>query len=499
MNRKAFIKIALFSIAIALILSLCSLLFLNRLTAIQASRFRDDFLAFFVPSLEKRLQNLSLQEIRTLNGRIFRHGPPSFGPPPEGLRPPGPPPMMPPPPRPLGGGAGFGPGMWLLTAQGEVIAQRDNEPWTLSWKDLPHPQVSGKAQSREDFFRLKPSISVVKLATPEPLYLVVVEDKRLFLAPLLMTQAVLTASMIVIALVVAMASIFFYLRRKSEEARSVLRRLEQGDLKARFEIKRFDEFGELMLDFNRMAEEIETLVRRIHETETKRKELLQELGHDLRTPLTSLKTNFETLQVHHEKLSVQQKTSMFGILIGEIDYFKDLIEKLMTIASLDEPHYKKSTVHVDIQELLLQEIKARQNAPDNKLTWIFDDSLSVPDRVVLGDAHLIQRLLRNGLDNASRYAETKVFVQLRYEEGKIQVRILDDGPGLDNEALHTFGLRREFQGRRLTKGGHYSLGLGSVIMKTIAELHNGKIQITNHVHDGKKEGAVLSIELPVAP
>ncbi|WP_373997629.1 ATP-binding protein [Bdellovibrio bacteriovorus] len=522
MNRKALIKMSLYGVLLAVILSLASLLFLNRITAIQASRFRDDFLTFYASSLERKIQNLSVEQIRN-SKKILQDergfGPPPFGPPRgapsllrEGQPMPPPPdfagrPMMPPPPP-----GGFhprmhegppsrnaGPEMWLITATGDILSAKENAKWDLNWEQLPRPAGNKKLVSKEDFFRLKPSISVIKLNAEVPLYLVVRDTKPMAFGRLLATQAILTSAMIVIALVIALAALFFYLHKKSKEARSVLRRLEEGDLKARFEIKRFDEFGELMLDFNRMAEEIEMLVGRIHSTEKKRKELLQELGHDLRTPLASLKTNFETLELHHEKLSNDDKTNLFGVLNSEVDYLKDLIEKLMTIAALDEPHYKTTTIHVDLQELLTQEIKARQNAAGNGLTWMFNGNLEVPDRIVLGDTHLILRLVRNGLDNAARYAETKVVVDLKQEAGKIQIQISDDGPGFDSESLKTFGVRKEFQGRKIGKNGHISLGLGAVIMRTIAELHNGSIRISNLRTEDKNEGALLNIELPLAP
>ncbi|HEY1079729.1 MAG TPA: HAMP domain-containing sensor histidine kinase [Bdellovibrio sp.] len=503
MNRKALIKISLFSLVITLLLSLGSLLFLNRFASIQGSRFRDDFLTFYASSLERRIQNLTLEQIRESKDILqkegdfpptphFRSPPPDFRP---GERPHGPPPrgFMPPPPQPRTD-------MWIVFTNGLILNNSPEANWDLNWTELPKPKEVNRLVTQEDFLRLQSSVSVIKLNYPQDIYLVVRETKRAFLGPLFLTQAILTATMIIIALAIALAFMFFYLHRKSQEARSVLRRLEQGDLKARFEIRRFDEFGELMLDFNRMAEEIETLVGRIHSTEKKRKELLQELGHDLRTPLTGLKTNFETLQVHHERLSAKDKTEMFTSLSGEITYLQDLIEKLMAIASLDEPHYKASTEEVDLVEILSQEVQMRQSAHGNNLTWTLQNNLHTnrPAKV-LGDGHLLLRLLRNGLDNASRYANSTVKVNVTVESQSVRIYISDDGPGLEQNAIESFGKRREFQGRRITKNGHFSLGLGAVIMSAIAQLHNGAIGILNVYEGAERKGAMLVIELPLAP
>lgn len=513
MNRKALLKISIFSITFAVLLSFCSLVFLNNFALRQSARFRDEFLLFFASSIERKIQGKSFEEIRSLGSRLLEED--GFRPPPPGMHPHDgkrpPPPMMgfmgdsPPPPPPFDrpGGPPTGdprrgprdplmvPQIWIISEFGNVVAQRRKDQDPLPWTSLPHPEITGAVQSKDEWLGFGSSYAMVKLNAKQDLYLVLKENKKSFLGPLFLTQGILTAGMSAVAILGSFGFLFFYLRRKSEEARSVLRRLESGDLKARFQIQRFDEFGELLLDFNRMADEIETLVGRIHKTEQKRKTLLQELGHDLRTPLTSLKTNFEILQQHQERLSSADKANLFGVLSGEIDYFKDLIEKLITIASLDEPHYKATTEKVDMHAMISQEVKLRQKSHDNKIKWICELSGSP---LLLGDSHLILRLLRNGLDNAARYAEKEVRVVLEPAENNILVHIYDDGPGLDDEALKTFGERHEFRGRRLTKGGHFSLGLGSVIMKTIAELHHGSLNISN----SPAGGAHLKIELPAA-
>jgi K+-sensing histidine kinase KdpD len=62
--------------------------------------------------------------------------------------------------------------------------------------------------------------------------------------------------------------------------------------------------------------------------------------------------------------------------------------------------------------------------------------------------------------------------------------IIDDGPGLSAESMITFGKRREQRQRREKNGHHFSLGLGSVIMKTIAHVHGGDIHMTNTPQGG---------------
>lgn len=517
MNKNALIKVTLFSLTVAVVLSLISLLFMNRFMSIQGARFRDDFMRFYAASIEQRIHKMPLEQIEAQKDllkldRDFRPPPPPNG----AMMGPPPPHMMPPPPggprkdnRDFRGPRGPGPGgpggpgrlpppfmdmeSWIVTQDGRVVLFKKSSSLPEPWDELPHPTRAKEISTTENFFRIGGYTVVLRLDTEVPLYLVIKEANRPpHMGNLILTQAILTSLMIVIALGLSVVALFLYMRKKSLEARSVLQRLEQGDLKARFEIHRLDEFGGLMLDFNRMAEEIEKLVGRIHATERTRKQLLQEMGHDLRTPLTSLKTSFETLQIHHDKLSPEKRSELFDVLIREIDYFKDLIEQLMTIASLDEPHFKASTESIEVTNLVTQEVHHRKSAGPH-IEWLLESST---DKTILGDSHLIQRLLRNGLDNAQRYANSKVSVKVSDEKGLIKIEVCDDGSGLDEASIKGFGERREFRGRKITKNGHFSLGLGSVIMKAIAELHNGQIKIENIQTNGHIEGAKLTITLP---
>ena len=496
MKRKAYFRILILSVVAALVLSAFSLLCLVRLSDYAAEGHRSEFFLFLASSVEREITGLSLSDIREKNkNHEFDQQLNFFPPPPPGF-PPGAFPRMPPPM--IGHGPPGGPphlDFWLVSEEGELLASSEKLPLPTPWQNLEKPHTTHEVTSKQDFFRISPGTFVTKLDHTPAIYLVLRDDFRPFFGPLLFTQAILTFATVAAALFFSLSLTFFYLRRKSHEARAVLLRLEQGDLKARFEIQRFDEFGGLLLDFNRMASEIERLVARVRSVETARKNLLQELGHDLRTPLTSLVTSFEMLKRHFDKMSTHDRDDIFQVLSAEVEYFKDLLEKLMTIASLDEPHYKKSAERIDLTELLEQEIKARQNSGENKLKWRLISKSNDPSQIS-GDPHLILRLFKNGLDNAARYAKTEVRVAIATHGEKIGVVISDDGPGLSESDLASFAKRREQRTLREGKGVNYSLGLGSVIMKTIAELHDGQIEVENRFSEAKILGAQLTILLP---
>lgn len=523
MSRSTYLRLLAASFISALILSLISVLFLNRIADGIGGRHRDRFFVFLAEVLERKLATLSPEEIRTKEN-LFRpdwfqnEGDNHLRPPPPGGRPPMPPPHFPPPPDfpppshfppppqngfftrpgemfppppPSGDRHGPpGPELWLVTENGDILNTSSAFPLPASWPSLPKPtEVHGLAL-KEDFFRIFPSVTVVKLDHTPALYLVAYDNKKQALMTLFGAQALFTFSTVLIALILSTSFIFIYLRRKSDEARRVLLSLERGDLKARFPIQRFDESGGLLVDFNRMAEEIEKLVNRVHSTESTRKNLLQELGHDLKTPLTSLTTSLETLKVHLDKMKPEDRQDVFEMIEADVKYIRELLDQLMTISALDEPNYKASTETIDLLDLLNEELKTRQAA--TSLHWHFFVSGSVGARaLILGDGHLIQRMVKNGLDNAARFAKTRIAMDLSEHASMFEIVISDDGPGLSEQDLALFGKRRGQRTKRKGEGLHFSLGLGSVIMKSIAELHGGSVKMENGV-----QGARLVIHLP---
>lgn len=380
------------------------------------------------------------------------------------------------------------PSLWLVSDKGEILSANNLQGLPIDWANLRRPKKVHGITSNDNLL-FEPKTFVIRLDTDPKTYLLLHNQKTLFQGPFLWIQGMHTFTTAALAMFIALSLLFFYLRRKSRQARVVLNRLESGDLKARFDIHRFDEFGNLLGDFNRMAEKIERLVKRVSETEASRSQLLQELGHDLRTPLTSLNTSIETLSLFDKDLDASDRRELFTMMGSDIHYFKELLEKLTVVATIEDPRYKSSTEIIQLEELLETEIKTRALASEN-IRWNFE-ALSATRAQILGDEHLITRLFKNAFDNAARFARENIRVQLRELRDSIEVLILDDGPGASPEVLSSFGNRRER--RSIKERSHeFSLGLGSVIMKTIAEAHEGTVSMENR----SAGGACVKVTFP---
>ena len=117
---------------------------------------------------------------------------------------------------------------------------------------------------------------------------------------------------------------------------------------------------------------------------------------------------------------------------------------------------------------------------------------------VLGDPILLQRLLKNALDNAARHAGSIVNVALEPREGSAEILVENDGESITDEAIAGFGQRRKnrFQPGEHARGA--SLGLGSVIMRTIAGLHGGSLEIGRRPGGGTRLRIILPGDRGVA-
>jgi len=288
--------------------------------------------------------------------------------------------------------------------------------------------------------------------------------------------------------------VLFLIRRKAEEIDSVMEDLKAGRLDARIKINKTDEFGQAFIKFNNMADQIESLVNNLKQAEGVRKTLLRELAHDLRTPIASLRSSLELLEFKSDAISEEKKKSLLKTSLSEVVYFENLVDDLLFLGEVSEPRFKKEKAVVEIQDLIESEI---ENLRDKNNIITVEASFSGIENPFLGDKHLLKRMVRNILENASRFARQKIVIRVHQDENELRFFVEDDGPGFDEKSLKDFGLRKYNRLSIVHKNGeeHISVGLGSVIAKSIAEAYHGSLVAENIIKDNKTVGAVVSIIL----
>ncbi|MBC3908603.1 HAMP domain-containing sensor histidine kinase [Undibacterium umbellatum] len=397
--------------------------------------------------------------------------------------------------------------MWIVNSDNKILASNPvDAPPPAALLQRIKPGVIHEVVARGRFFSGSAATAIVRLQADEPRYLLI-HNPGTAARGAFFTMATLFVVTLVTAILLGLLLLALYLRGRSAEARDVIKSMEAGNLGARFTSGRLDAIGGLMQHFNAMADEIQRLVMQLQAIEKTRRELLQELGHDLRTPLTSLRTAIDTLSAHGEAMEMQEREEFFTVVSCELDYFTRLIDDLFFIANIDEPRYRNQATSVDLCDLLKIETDHAdhlQQQADQAIEFALQidatcDQGGEPGGSITGDTYLMSRLLRNVFDNAARYAHSKVRIRLSVIADALELIIEDDGPGLSADAMFRFGQRRDtrllFSGLP-SKQAEISLGLGSVIIKAIVELHGGHYDIGNGETHSEYPGARLSLIFP---
>jgi two-component system sensor histidine kinase MprB len=256
---------------------------------------------------------------------------------------------------------------------------------------------------------------------------------------------------------------------------------ETEDLTRRIDIRSDDEVGELVRRFNLMLDKLQASRTALDRSVKDQQQLVADASHELRTPVTSLRTNIEILQDTPD-LADDERSQLLSDVVEQIDELTSLVAGLIELAR--EP---AQTVHfepVRLDELVDQAIvRARRNAP----TVAFDAKLE--SLVIDGDRERLARALNNLLDNATHHSPAGEVVEVSLSDDRLRVR--DHGSGIDPADLpHIFD--RFYRG--MDSRGRPGSGLGLAIASQVIEQHNGLVTARN-APDG---GAIFEVTLPPA-
>jgi signal transduction histidine kinase len=243
-------------------------------------------------------------------------------------------------------------------------------------------------------------------------------------------------------------------------------RFGRGDLAARANLQRKDEIGALAASFDSMAERLQTLV-------ASERRLLQDISHELRSPLTRLKLAVHLTRTAPDPAAaldrVERETNRITLLVSEI----------VEMTRMEGDPQARRMAAVDFGEIV------RETLDDCRVEaqLLRACSLSVQGELhgeVSGDHELLRRAVENVLRNAIRYSpeDSNIDVQLAEDSSGASITIRDYGPGVPNESLAQIfePFVRVEEARDGDSGG---VGLGLSIAKRAIRLHRGTIVAEN--------------------
>jgi two-component system, OmpR family, sensor histidine kinase MprB len=255
---------------------------------------------------------------------------------------------------------------------------------------------------------------------------------------------------------------------------------ETDDLSLRLRIHADDEVGQLATNFNSMLARLESSRAELDESVRAQRQLVADASHELRTPVTSLRTNVEVL-LAGGVLDDEDRQRLLADMVEQSEELSALVGDLIELARGDEPHGEVDDVRLDrvVEESIA---RARRNAPEITFEGQLEPLLveGVPER--------LERAVNNLLDNASRHSPPGGTVEVTVDETGVRVR--DHGSGIEPDELPLV-FDRFFRGAN--SRGRQGSGLGLAIVRQVTEQHGGRATAAN-APDG---GAVFTLELPM--
>jgi len=235
------------------------------------------------------------------------------------------------------------------------------------------------------------------------------------------------------------------------------------DLSGRIESAGEDEIGRLASSFNAMLDALERSMGALDESVHAQRQLVADASHELRTPVTSIRTNIEILQHQGRLMDPVEQSRLLGEVVEQIEELTDLVNDLIDLARGDEPYGETEDVRLD---LLVEEVvsRARRAAPLSLLRMELEPTIlaAVPSR--------LERAVRNLVDNAVKYSPPGEPVEISLADGLLSVR--DHGPGISEEDRpHVFD--RFYRGAEAR--GRPGSGLGLAIVRQVAAQLGGTV------------------------
>jgi two-component system sensor histidine kinase MprB len=254
---------------------------------------------------------------------------------------------------------------------------------------------------------------------------------------------------------------------------------ETDDLSLRLAVHAEDEVGQLARRFNAMLDRLSSSRAALDDSVRSQRQLVADASHELRTPVTSLRTNIEVLLAGGE-LGDEERRHLLDDVVEQSEELSQLVSDLIEVARGDLPEDSTEDIRLDhvVEEAVA---RAQRHTPGTAF------NADLRPATVRGNADRLSRAVNNLLDNAARHNHPGQPVEVAVDPEGVRVR--DHGSGIRPEDLpYIFDRFYRGENSRAAQGS----GLGLAIVRQVAESHRGSVSAAN-APDG---GAVFTLRLP---
>ena len=291
-----------------------------------------------------------------------------------------------------------------------------------------------------------------------------------------------------IAVGIGAAAAVYYrkkLREPITQLQNGVERIQEDNLDFHIEYDGDDELGRLCRSMEKMRRELRQKHKALWESLEQRKLLNASVSHDLRTPITVLKGYLDYLEknIPQDKLTEDMLLDTVSSMQGAVNRLELYVESVRDIEKIENIEIEKRSENV---KLLLNELRSnvRQLTEDKEI--IISNDITV-DKIQI-DKGVFFRILENLLQNALRYAEKQVSINLSHKKDFLILTVKDDGKGFsaaDLEKATTVFYSNDKEKQ------HFGIGLS--VCKILCEKHGGLLYVGNQ----KEKGACVTAKLKI--
>lgn len=277
---------------------------------------------------------------------------------------------------------------------------------------------------------------------------------------------------------------YFYVAilRPFEKMKQFTKEIAKGDLDIPLEFERSNYFGEFTWAFDSMRKEIIKARACEQEAVANNKTVIATLSHDIKTPIASIRAYAEGLEANLAN-STEKKQKYIDVMLRKCDEVSKLTNDLFLHSLSDMGRLQISSEKFELGEYLHQ-IVSEIAASRGDVSYYQE----VSEAYVCADQKRIEQIVENIINNARKYAKTKIDINMKLVDDRIEIHFRDYGKGIPDEDM-PFIFGKFYRGSNI--GEEQGSGLGLYIVQYLARQMNGDVQLCNH-----KDGLEVILSLP---
>ncbi len=287
--------------------------------------------------------------------------------------------------------------------------------------------------------------------------------------------------------------LFALLTKRLRAISEIVSEFERGNLEHRVEITTSDEFGQLGNAFNGMADTIESIIEKLKQNDTLRRELIANVSHDLRTPLASIQGYIETILMKTD-MDDERTLKYLNIILKNTTALGRQVDELFELSKLEAKQILPNIEPFSLAELA-QDVGLKFKPLAEKQALILETDIPEGMPMVQGDIAMIERVLSNLIRNATEFTPSggRIELKLSKVQSSLEISISDTGQGISAEDMPKI-FDRFYKGGNKTLEGSTSTGLGLTIASKMIEAHWQTLEVTSELGKGTR----FSFQLPVS-